>query len=684
MGSGKSEGTLIQMPIYEISAPNGKTYEIEGPSGATDEQVRQKVLEQHPDAANPSLMDQAASFAKQHGRELATGLGAGLGGISGGALGAMAGGIGALPGGVAGAGLGAATGGQLFDVAEHYLGGTPTAPTGQRMAQLGKDVGFGATAEMGGQVAGHLIGAGIGAAAPVVAKALKYGTEAPSAAADVKAKAIALLLEKERAASAEAALAKSQSQSAGTTINRLTNEQAAAAAKSTPAPFSEGQITTLSERGQPVQTDIGKAKSDIIGAREAEYNILKQPIDEAVKTKEASGDYISNTPEAKALLKESKNVLNPSATKSPTATSLPTPEEAAVHKKVVDALDDRLVEVPESYAKSDAAKGNDIIAKEVTDFSTGERQTRYFRKFKSTYEAVDNLRRRFGDAFHGKDATGFEGVPEALIKDTYGKIRNIQKNYVGEDLYNPLQESYANYTKQLAPYNETQIGKSISGTQGSTEIPNLTASQIPGSVLSKGAGGFKQVEALGGNPTKLLADQLETAFHNPKTNAPRTSEEVRNLLHDTELGDAVSANPAIKTAVDRHLTQLQDAEMAGVRATEIGDTLKGLATKRETLAQTAAKQREVADALKIKAQSLDSIKEPGEVLNAAKAIIDSHSASPEVHADLTRQLQQAYRLNKEAGVRKFIKTWVARGALGAIGLSGGGAILHKAGSILGE
>ncbi len=518
----------------------------------------------------------------------------------------------------------------------------------------------------------------------VMSKVLKYGTEAPAAAEAVKAKAIALLLEKGKTASELAAANKIKAETAETTIGRLTNEQAAAAAKSTPAPFSEGQITTLSERGQPVQTDIGKAKSDIIGAREAEYNILKQPIDEAVKTKEASGDYISNTPEAKALLKESKNVLNPSATKSPTATSLPTPEEAAVHKKVVDALDDRLVEVPESYAKSDAAKGNDIIAKEVTDFSTGERQTRYFRKFKSTYEAVDNLRRRFGDAFHGKDATGFEGVPEALIKDTYGKIRNIQKNYVGEDLYNPLQESYANYTKQLAPYNETQIGKSISGTQGSTEIPNLTASQIPGSVLSKGAGGFKQVEALGGNPTKLLADQLETAFHNPKTNAPRTSEEVRNLLHDTELGDAVSANPAIKTAVDRHLTQLQDAEMAGVRATEIGDTLKGLATKRETLAQTAAKQREVADALKIKAQSLDSIKEPGEVLNAAKAIIDSHSASPEVHADLTRQLQQAYRLNKEAGVRKFIKTWVARGALGAIGLSGGGAILHKAGSILGE
>jgi hypothetical protein len=627
-----------------------------------------------PALAKPSFGDQAASFAKQHGRELATGLGAGLGGISGGALGAMAGGIGALPGGVAGAGLGAATGGQLFDVAEHYLGGTPTAPTGQRMAQLGKDVGFGATAEMGGQVAGHLIGAGIGAAAPVVAKALKYGSEGGSEAAAVKAKALALLLERQKAVAEEAGSAKAQARFADTKATLLAKRQASEAAKTQPSPFSEGQITTLDERGQPIQDAISKAKSDIIGAREAEYNILKQPIDEAVKAKEASGDYISNTSETKALLKESKNVLNPSATKSPTATSLPTPEEAAVHKKVVDALDDRLVEVPESYAKSDAAKGNDIIAKEVTDFSTGERQTRYFRKFKSTYEAVDNLRRRFGDAFHGKDATGFEGVPEALIKDTYGKIRNIQKNYVGEDLYNPLQESYANYTKQLAPYNETQIGKSISGTQGSTEIPNLTASQVPGSVLSKGAGGFKQVEALGGNPTKALADEVATAFYNPKTNAPRSSEEVRALLHNTNLGSAVRGNPEIQAAVNRHLTQLQDAEMAGVRAEDFGKRAADLTAKVQKSTAEAEKSKTAVGDYFRQITDLKALPHE-EIVPKAKTIFsDMHKngvISDQKYSDLVDEVARAeVALKKGLDRATFKKRIIATVA----GLAGVGAV----------
>jgi len=630
--------------------------------------------------ANPSFMDQAASFAKQHGRELATGLGAGLGGISGGAFGAMAGGIGAIPGGVAGSALGAGTGGQLYDIAEHYLGGTPTAPTVQRMTQLGKDVGFGATAEIGGQVAGqvagHLINAGIGA--------LKYGTEAPAAAQAIKAKAIALLLEKRNAAVQSETLAKVKTQNSNINSNRLIDEQQTAMAKATPAPFSEGQVTTLDERGQPVQDAIANAKSDIIKARSNDRKILQEPVDNVVKNKELSGDYISDTPKSQTLLNNSKNALNPSLTESPTATSLPTPEEASVHKMVVNALEDRQVEVPNTYIGSPEASNAKITSVKEKNPITGDIETKNYRVFKTQYEALDNLRRRFGDAFHGKDATGFEGVPESLIKDIYGKLREIQKDYVGEDLYNPLQESYANYTKQLAPYNETQIGKSISGTQGSTEIPNLTASQVPGSILSKGAGGFKQVGDLGGNSTKALADEVNTQFYNPKTNAPRTSQEVSDLVHNTPLGSAINGNPVIKSAVNRHLMQLQDAEMAGVRATEIDDSLKGLATERETLAQTAVKQRELANSLQIKAQSLDSIKEPSAVLNAAKTIIDNHSSSPEVHADLMNQLQQAYKLNKEAGVRSFIKTWVARGALGAIGLGGTGAILHKVGSVLGE
>lgn len=41
------------MPAYQITAPNGKTYRIEGPEGASQEDVQNAVLAQFPDAAGP-------------------------------------------------------------------------------------------------------------------------------------------------------------------------------------------------------------------------------------------------------------------------------------------------------------------------------------------------------------------------------------------------------------------------------------------------------------------------------------------------------------------------------------------------------------------------------------------------------------------------------------------------------
>jgi hypothetical protein len=49
------------MTTYKITAPDGKDYQIDGPAGATDEQVRAKVLEQHPEAVKAAA-SKPASF----------------------------------------------------------------------------------------------------------------------------------------------------------------------------------------------------------------------------------------------------------------------------------------------------------------------------------------------------------------------------------------------------------------------------------------------------------------------------------------------------------------------------------------------------------------------------------------------------------------------------------------------
>ncbi len=60
------------MPTYTIKAPDGRTYSIQGPAGATDAQVRAKVLEQYPEAgkAKSSAESFTETFWKQAGRTL--------------------------------------------------------------------------------------------------------------------------------------------------------------------------------------------------------------------------------------------------------------------------------------------------------------------------------------------------------------------------------------------------------------------------------------------------------------------------------------------------------------------------------------------------------------------------------------------------------------------------------------
>lgn len=53
------------MPIYEIEAPNGKTYEIEGPEGASKEDVARAILAKAPESGVvPTIKGQAKEFVK--------------------------------------------------------------------------------------------------------------------------------------------------------------------------------------------------------------------------------------------------------------------------------------------------------------------------------------------------------------------------------------------------------------------------------------------------------------------------------------------------------------------------------------------------------------------------------------------------------------------------------------------
>ena len=55
------------MPVYSLRAPNGKTYEIEGPTGATEAQVRAEILRRDPSAAGSPQAQTATRVPQRKG-----------------------------------------------------------------------------------------------------------------------------------------------------------------------------------------------------------------------------------------------------------------------------------------------------------------------------------------------------------------------------------------------------------------------------------------------------------------------------------------------------------------------------------------------------------------------------------------------------------------------------------------
>lgn len=178
------------MPMYEMKAPNGKSYRIPGPAGATDEQIRQEILRQYPDAAGapaattPEPASSEIPAARRNavvdyisgprGRELAT-LG---GGVLGGVIAAPAAlaasvptaGLGGIATEAAGVGLGAGIGGQIYDIAKNALAPKKPASPLATAKTVAQDVGVNALGTVGGQVVGKSLGLLAEKTAPIIAK----------------------------------------------------------------------------------------------------------------------------------------------------------------------------------------------------------------------------------------------------------------------------------------------------------------------------------------------------------------------------------------------------------------------------------------------------------------------------------------------------------------------------------
>lgn len=654
--------------------------------------------------ATAIVMQQLAEERKhKERRALAVGAGGVLGGL---AVLPAAGGTAVLSAGTAtplaigieagGVGLGGATGGQLYDIATGR--NKDTLEAWKRTAQ---DV-FGGAASVpvgaGGVAALQAVGK---MAAPYVAPVIREGSRRIAAALSRGAKPAVDQVRSNAARQGERVLFEAAEQgrvkTEGATLAQRraallregagANRTAAAGfdRKATKAKSKAvvpepkiGEFKTLSERGAPVKEAGVAERSKIYENQVAQDKVLRDAADLVVADNEAAGRFITDVPSAKELMGEVSGRLSPDPVKSPTATSLPSPEEAKVLNAVQTAMRDRRVVLSDEEARAAIDAG--IELQKVGD--------QYVRTFKTSFEALDNLRRRLGDSFRSQPE-GFEGIPTHLARDMYGKVSRVLDDYVGSARAE-VQANWKNGLQALEPFDNTRTGKALTATQGETGVAAVSPAEVPGRLIAQGREGIKQLRAMVGDAAakKFLQDEVQTALTKADGTPMTYDEAVKAVGPKSKLGDALTDDPEVNAAVQQHLQRLNDAKIAGVRAEGFAGFGQARVKKAEALEREAAttdteaarltkeaeKAKSEADSWSARLIELDRA-DPTEAIGSAKTIMREMRQSGRIddaqYEKALSEIEKAAAAVAKGERRKNLIT----GALRTAGISAGAAAL---------
>lgn len=275
-----------------------------------------------------------------------------------------------------------------------------------------------------------------------------------------------------------------------------------------------GTQVPLADVGGALRDTITKRNEAALAARREQYAANEKMRDSIVAQRERSGNFISDTPEYEALIKELKTNLVPGAR---------SPSVQAGYQKMIDELG-----VP-SELTLPTMKGG------------------------VSFQAIDDVRRKLGDAFRGKPSEGYDAIGEAASKDLYGKVSELQKKFAGPAQTRLLDE-YAAQTKGLEMFSSKTGKKATALDQYRDEQFATDPSLLPASFFKTRAS-IQALKELTGNPMQVNAAALHYA---DKELEGKTASEVRAWMGKNN--EWLSETKPTLALVDKYATRLEGAE----------------------------------------------------------------------------------------------------------------------------
>jgi cell division septum initiation protein DivIVA len=215
-----------------------------------------------------------------------------------------------------------------------------------------------------------------------------------------------------------------------------------------------GQDKPLTDVFTPVQKTTLARQEAIIKERDVLDKTLRQEQAKIVAANENKGIKLSDMGSYKQL----ETLTRPfDPVTSPTVRRVTDPGVLAFYKRIRDSVIDQRYELTKKEAEVASSLGLPVQ-------QDGER---FYRVFRSSFEAADDARRFAGTVFKNPPE-GYEAVKGQIQQNVYGLLKKLQEDYVGQVDRRALQDNWSQATRRLEQF-ETKAGKSL------TEIEQGTA-----------------------------------------------------------------------------------------------------------------------------------------------------------------------------------------------------------------
>ena len=297
-----------------------------------------------------------------------------------------------------------------------------------------------------------------------------------------------------------------------------------------------GTNTELADIGNSLRSTIVTRNKAALNAREAQYTNTEKLRDDIVSRREGSNQFVSDLPEYKTVIDEVKAQLDNAniQTRSPSV--------QASYQRILSGLTSG-EKLPSG--KKLVLSGRNLDLKEVLGADKP-----------LSFKALDDARRKLGEAFRGKPAEGYEAISREAAEDLYHKVSNIQKQFAGGDTgpQVKLLDDYASSTQGLEKFS-SKFGKKTTALDQYRDDQFATdASTLPAAYFKTRAS-IQALKELTGNPNQVQSAAL--AYANREL-AGKDANKVREWMGKNS--EWLSEVPATRSMVGTYATRLEGAE----------------------------------------------------------------------------------------------------------------------------